>query len=376
MGASERVCRLLTAAGVAVFRLKLLLALLAVLGVLSLSPEGGVPVAEAHSMYTVSLVVQHSGKCMDVQGGHTEDGTPIQQYTCNGTEAQQIDITDVRNQPGWHQFKFRNSGKCLDVQWASHDPGAPLWLWPCNGSDAQKFTAPSGYNSTSQIKNKGSQLCVEVPGASTANGVDLKQAYCGTGSHRKWKVPACLDQKVTYTDDSCRAYQFYDPQQFDIHFDCYSRVVYCNNVDDYVTINWVELTMDVDSGSEPLECQGSYMYHDPVGELDFKYRVNRGTPFPVDAGDGWRGSVLFWNDTFTGVPLTFPKFNGLNALSITTLAGPDRPWILHYGTTCGGDRSRYQPVCYETALGGWYFQAPRNQTIWPIAEMHPDGFCC
>ena len=184
MTRSGWIRRLLTVPIVAALRTRPLLAVVALALLFLLSQEDGVPVAEAHGLSGTSLVVQHSGKCMDVQWGSTADGAPIWQWPCNGSPAQQIDISDLGS--GWHQLKFRNSGKCLDVWSGSHDPGAMLWQWPCNGSDAQKFTVPSGFGYTSQIKNKGSGLCVQVRGASTADQALLEQAVCGSGSHQKW----------------------------------------------------------------------------------------------------------------------------------------------------------------------------------------------
>ncbi|MFI6411623.1 RICIN domain-containing protein [Streptomyces sp. NPDC050585] len=45
---------------------------------------GGVVAAAAGQIVGV-----HSGKCVDVKGANTADGTPIQLYRCNGTAAQQ-----------------------------------------------------------------------------------------------------------------------------------------------------------------------------------------------------------------------------------------------------------------------------------------------
>ncbi len=147
---------------------------------------GGVPVAQAHVLWRVNLRVQHSGKCMDVKWGWTDDKTDIWQWPCNGSLAQSMYMGDSGG--GWHEFAFWNSGKCLDVKWGSHDDGTPLWLWPCNGSDAQLFTVASSVGGTSVLKNKGSGKCVEVEGGSMDDGALLKQYPCDYASNQLWML--------------------------------------------------------------------------------------------------------------------------------------------------------------------------------------------
>ena len=48
------------------------------------APSHAGPVANGR----YNIVAVHSGKCVDVDNAGTADGTPIQQYTCNGTDAQ------------------------------------------------------------------------------------------------------------------------------------------------------------------------------------------------------------------------------------------------------------------------------------------------
>ncbi|CAL9668766.1 hypothetical protein SUDANB176_07358 [Streptomyces sp. enrichment culture] len=77
-----------------------------------------------------------NGKCLDVDGAQTADGTKVQLWTCNGTGAQQwapqSDGT-VRNP---------RSAKCLDASGGTWNDGTPVHLWTCHTGPNQKWTLP------------------------------------------------------------------------------------------------------------------------------------------------------------------------------------------------------------------------------------------
>jgi hypothetical protein len=71
------------------------------------------------------------GKCLDVEAGHTEDGTRVQVWNCNGAANQHWQF---------HDGKFVGlDQKCLDVSGGSTDDGTPLVLWHCTGAANQNF---------------------------------------------------------------------------------------------------------------------------------------------------------------------------------------------------------------------------------------------
>src|SRR6266511_2175070 len=76
------------------------------------------------------------GKCVDVSGANTANGTRVQLWTCNGTGAQSWTVgTDGT---------IRALGKCLDVSGGSTANGTPLQIWDCTGGANQKWTVPGG----------------------------------------------------------------------------------------------------------------------------------------------------------------------------------------------------------------------------------------
>ena len=74
---------------------------------------------------TPDSTIKALGKCLDISGGGTADGTKIQLWTCNGTGAQ--------NWSAQADGTLRNpqSGKCLDVSGNNSADGTAVHLWTC-----------------------------------------------------------------------------------------------------------------------------------------------------------------------------------------------------------------------------------------------------
>jgi hypothetical protein len=117
------------------------------------------------------------GKCIDVSGANSANGTQVQLWTCNGTGAQVWTVgTDGT---------IRALGKCLDVSGGSVANGARVQLWDCNGSGAQQWVA----NAASDIVNPQSNKCLDATGVSSADGTPLQIWSCAGGANQKWTVP-------------------------------------------------------------------------------------------------------------------------------------------------------------------------------------------
>ncbi|GAA1023351.1 glycosyl hydrolase [Acrocarpospora pleiomorpha] len=115
------------------------------------------------------------GKCLDVRGAATADGTQIQIYTCNNTAAQTWTRTGQT---------FRALGKCLDVSGGSVADGAKIQLYTCNGTAAQNWTA----NADGTIRNAGSAKCLDVTGGNTADSTPVQQMTCTVAANQKWTL--------------------------------------------------------------------------------------------------------------------------------------------------------------------------------------------
>lgn len=142
------------------------------------------------------LVNANSGKAMDVASASTADGANVQQWADNGSNAQRFELH--RTQGNRFSLVNSGSGKCVDVASASLADGANIQQWTCNGSGAQQFFlvpfGPAGRGPlaigqyTLSVENSG--LCLDIPGASTADGTKAQQAACSSASSQRFEVTA------------------------------------------------------------------------------------------------------------------------------------------------------------------------------------------
>jgi glucosylceramidase len=118
------------------------------------------------------------GKCIDVAGASSTNGTAVQLYDCNGSGAQQWTVgTDGT---------LKALGKCLDVTGQSTTDGAQLQLWDCGGTANQRWAATAARDLVGAASNK----CVDATGNSSANGTRLQIWTCTGAANQKWNVPA------------------------------------------------------------------------------------------------------------------------------------------------------------------------------------------
>jgi hypothetical protein len=125
-----------------------------------------------------SVVNRNSAKCVDVRYASTTNGTPIQQYSCNRTYAQQFRFVHLGG--GYYRVQYRKStSQGWDVRNRSTAIGAKIQLWSYVAGSNQKwrlYFSSNGYFQFRPLSNLA--LCLDVPGASTANSVQLQQYTC------------------------------------------------------------------------------------------------------------------------------------------------------------------------------------------------------
>jgi len=117
------------------------------------------------------------GKCLDVAGANSADGTQVQLWTCNGTDAQRWTL------PG--DGTVRALGKCLDVSGAGTADGTRIQVWSCNGTGAQRWQPQAD----GTVRNSGSGKCLDAEGATWSDGTRVHLWTCHTGPNQKWTLP-------------------------------------------------------------------------------------------------------------------------------------------------------------------------------------------
>jgi glucosylceramidase len=115
-----------------------------------------------------------AGKCVDIAGASSTNGTAVQLFDCNGSAAQQWAVgTDGT---------IRGLGKCLDIVGNGTANGAKLQLWDCGGGANQKWTVTAGHD----IVNPATGKCLDATGNSSANGTVLQIWSCTGATNQKW----------------------------------------------------------------------------------------------------------------------------------------------------------------------------------------------
>ncbi|MCX5528483.1 lectin [Streptomyces bobili] len=116
------------------------------------------------------------GKCVDVAGADSANGTAVQLYDCNGTAAQRWTVGG--------DGTIRALGKCLDVASGGTADGTLVQLWDCNGTPAQQWAVPAARD----IVNPQANKCLDASGGSSANGTRLHIWTCTGAVNQKWTV--------------------------------------------------------------------------------------------------------------------------------------------------------------------------------------------
>ncbi len=122
-------------------------------------------------------ITGYGGKCVDVAGADDTDGTAVQLYGCNGTDAQSWTVGA--------DGTLRALGKCMDVTSAGTSNGTEVQLWDCNGTGAQVWRA--GANGS--LVNPASGRCLDATGPSSADGTRLQIWDCTGGANQSWQLP-------------------------------------------------------------------------------------------------------------------------------------------------------------------------------------------
>ncbi|MEV6375575.1 glycosyl hydrolase family 18 protein [Micromonospora musae] len=117
------------------------------------------------------------GKCVDVAAANPANGTAVQLYGCNGSNAQRWTVGS--------DGTLRALGKCADVTSAGTTNGTKIQLWDCNGSSAQVWQAQS--NGT--LRNPQSNKCLDATDNSSADGTRLQIWDCFAGANQRWVLP-------------------------------------------------------------------------------------------------------------------------------------------------------------------------------------------
>ncbi len=119
----------------------------------------------------------NSGKVIDVAGGVVKDGANVILYDYHGGANQQwrFIYKGKENGHNWYELESKINGNyCLDVSGANSANGTNIQLWSRNGSNAQKFMM--WYGQTSSSSSSGS--------SSNSNWIDIVKEILNINSNK------------------------------------------------------------------------------------------------------------------------------------------------------------------------------------------------
>jgi hypothetical protein len=139
----------------------------------------------------VILVSAASAKCLDAGGGPKGDGTPLQLWRCNGTEAQAFAFRLLDG--GRFNLVHAGSGTCVDVAARGDRNDTQLRLARCTGAASQAFTRTRAGNEFQLVSADGAR-CFEVEGGRSDNGTRILHRSCHGGPNQLWHPPGPISE--------------------------------------------------------------------------------------------------------------------------------------------------------------------------------------
>jgi hypothetical protein len=126
---------------------------------------------------TTGPITGYDGLCVDVRGANSANYTPVQVYTCNGTNAQQWTVVEAGS-------TLQALGKCMDIDAGGTADGTTVDLYSCNDTAAQVFIPESN----GELYNPQSNKCLDDTGYG-GSGTQLQIWDCADSSNQQWKLP-------------------------------------------------------------------------------------------------------------------------------------------------------------------------------------------
>lgn len=123
----------------------------------------------------VARLVGLAGKCVDVRFSGRAQGTAVDLFSCNGTDAQRWTMPA--------DGTLRALGNCADLQAGGGAAGTRVVMRKCSGAASQRWSRTGG-----RLVNARARLCLDVPGFRTANFTQLIVWTCNGQLNQQWRV--------------------------------------------------------------------------------------------------------------------------------------------------------------------------------------------
>jgi hypothetical protein len=163
---------------------------------------------------TAATITGPGNKCVDVAGDDTGgDYTAVQLWDCQSYAADQHWTHNADN-------SLSTLGRCLDINGNGTANGTQVELWDCNGVGGQKWVQQAD----GSLRNPQSGRCLDSPSGATANGTRLQIYDCNGNAAQKFSVNGggtiigpggkCVDVAADDTGGNLSAVQLWDCQSY------------------------------------------------------------------------------------------------------------------------------------------------------------------
>ncbi|MFI1356556.1 RICIN domain-containing protein [Streptomyces sp. NPDC020898] len=125
-----------------------------------------------------TLIARHSSKCADVTSQSLWAGAQIKQYDCNGGNNQKYWFKSVAG--GYYQLVGRGSSLCVA------EGATTVTQENCSATATNQQWSVTASGSYVLLKSRATGECLDVNGASTANGAALLTYTCNGGTNQQW----------------------------------------------------------------------------------------------------------------------------------------------------------------------------------------------
>lgn len=151
--------------------------------------------------YTIDSAIT-DGKSVDVKGNSSSNGTTIQSYDKNHTDAQAWSF--IEDDQGYTTIYHVSSGKVLDVSEGKAFDGAKVQLWTSNGTLAQKWIITLEGSLYKIVSALNSKFVLDLTGGSASNGTKL-QLWTDNGTKaQRWSFRKTTSSR-DWIDDIAKA---------------------------------------------------------------------------------------------------------------------------------------------------------------------------
>jgi aryl-phospho-beta-D-glucosidase BglC (GH1 family) len=137
-----------------------------------------------------NLVNVNSGSCVDAANQATANGTLVQQWACGAQQANQEWQLQSQGNGNYSIGNRSAPSQVLDVTNQGTANGSLIQLWTYGGGTNQQWMPVAVGNGVYKLVNVASGRCLDVPAASTANGVQLQIYDCNGTSAQSFRLSA------------------------------------------------------------------------------------------------------------------------------------------------------------------------------------------